>query len=149
MPACGSLFQEFLVVDDQVQIEFLGRLFVDPSQKAEELLVPVTGLAFGDHRTGGHIQGCKQGGGAVADVVMRHTLHVAQSHGQQRLRPVQSLNLRLLVYAEHDSVLGWIEIQADDVANLLDKERIGGELERFLPVRLNREGLQPVVNGGF
>ena len=114
-----------VVVDDQVQIELLGHLFVDPSQKAEELLVPVTGLAFGDHRTGGHIQRGKQGGGSVVDVVMRHIFHVVQSHGQQRLRPVQSMNPRLFVYAEHDSDLGWTEIQADDVANLLHNERIG------------------------
>ena len=54
-----------VVVDDQVQIELLGHLFVDPSQKAEELLVPLPGLAFGDHCTGGPIQGCKQGAGAL------------------------------------------------------------------------------------
>ena len=74
---------------------------------------------------------------AVAEVVMRHP---------SRLRPAQSLNLRLLVYAEHDSVLGWIEIQADVACDLLHKERIGGEL---VAVRLGREGFPPAVNGGF
>lgn len=39
--------------------------------------------------------------------------------GEQRLRTVQSVNLRLLVNAEHDDVLGWIEIQINDVTNLL------------------------------
>ena len=70
-----------VVVDDQVQIELFGHLFVDPSQKAEELLVPVTGLAFGDHRTGGHIQRGKQGNGDVSVAVVGDTLNVAQSHG--------------------------------------------------------------------
>ena len=36
-----------VVVDYQVQIELLENLFVDPSQEAQELLVPVTGLQFG------------------------------------------------------------------------------------------------------
>lgn len=36
-----------VVVDFQVQIELLGHLFVDPSQEAQELLVPVTGLQIG------------------------------------------------------------------------------------------------------
>ena len=96
---------------------------VDPSQKAGGLQVPVPGLPLSDHRTGGHIQRGKQGNGDVSVAVVGDTLNVAQSHGQQRLRPVKSLNLHLLVYAEHESVLGWIEIQADDVANLLHKER--------------------------
>ena len=70
-----------VVVDDQVQ-------------KAQELLLPVPGLAFGDHCTGSHIQCGKQGCGAMADVVMGHPLDVAQSHGQQRLGAVRRLNLR-------------------------------------------------------
>lgn len=64
-----------------------------------------------------------------------------------RLRLVQSLNLRLLVNAEQHSVLGWIEVQAYDACDLLHKERIGGELVaagfraavRFRPVRLDRD----------
>ena len=36
-----------VVVDYQVQIELLGLLFVDPSQEAQELLVPVTVLQIG------------------------------------------------------------------------------------------------------
>ena len=71
-----------VVVDDQVQIELLWHLLIDPSQDAQEHLVPVSGLAFGDYRTGGPIQCGEQGGGAVADGVMRHPLPVVQSHGQ-------------------------------------------------------------------
>jgi len=138
-----------VVIDDQVQRQILGHLLVDPPQEAQELLVPVPGLALGDHRTGSHIQRGKQGGGSVADVVVGDALHVAQPHGQQRLGSVQRLDLRLLVNAEHVSVLGWVQIEADDVSDLLNKERIGGDLEMLLPVRLHGEGLQPAVNGGL
>jgi hypothetical protein len=77
-----------VVVDDQVQIELLGLLILDPPQEAQELLLPMPMLAFGDHRIGDHIQVCKQGGGAGADVVVDDVLHIPQAHGQQRLRPV-------------------------------------------------------------
>lgn len=126
-----------VVIDDQVQLQILGHLLVDAPQKAEELLMAMPWLALGDHRTGGHIEGSKQGGSAVADVVMGHALHVAQAHRQQWLGAIQSLDLRFLVNAEHDSVLGRIQVQADDVAHLLHKEGIGGEL---VAVRLPRSG---------
>jgi hypothetical protein len=77
-----------VVVDDQVQIELLGLLILDPPQEAQELLLPMPRLAFGDHRIGEQIQVCKQGGGTGADVVVDDVLHIAQAHGQQRLRPV-------------------------------------------------------------
>ena len=70
-----------VVVDNQVQIELLGHLFVDPSQKAGGLQVPVPGLPLSDHRTGGHIQRGKQGNGDVSVAVVGDTLNVAQSHG--------------------------------------------------------------------
>ena len=138
-----------VVVHDQVQLQILGHLLVDPPQEAEELLMTVAGLALSDHGTGGHIQRGEQRGGAVADVVMGDALHVAQAHRQQRLGPVQCLDLRLLVNAEHDSVFGWVQVKADDVADLLDKERIGRKLEILLPVGLQREGLQPAVHRAF
>ncbi len=106
----------------------------------------VPGLALGDHLSCGHVQGGKQRGSAVPDVVMGDSLHVTQAHGQQRLGAVEGLDLRLFVNAKHYRLVRRIQVQANDVPNLLDKERIGGELERFLPVGLHRDGLQPAVN---
>jgi len=68
--------------------------------------VPVPGLALGDHRTGANVQGGKQCGGAVADVVVGDALDVAQTHGQQRLGAIEGLDLRFLVNAEHHSLSG-------------------------------------------
>ena len=42
--------------------------------------MPVPGFALGYHRTGRNIQDGKQGGGAVADVVVGDALDVAQTH---------------------------------------------------------------------
>ncbi len=48
------------VVVDQVHVEVVRDILVDSSEETQELLVPVPGLALGDHRTGGHVQGGKQ-----------------------------------------------------------------------------------------
>ncbi len=86
--------------------------------------MPVARLAVGDHLAGGHVQGGEQGGCAVADVVVGHTFHVSQVHGQYRQDPVEGLDLRLLVDAEHHRLIRWVLVEADDVADLLNKEGI-------------------------
>jgi len=111
--------------------------------------VPVPGFALGYYRTSGHVQGGKQCGGAVADVVVSDTLDVAQTHGQQRLGPIQGLDLRFLVNAEQDCLVGRVEVEADDVSYLLNKEGIVAELERILAVWLHGKGLQPSVRRTF
>jgi hypothetical protein len=117
-----------VVVDDQVNVQVLRHELLDLPEEAQELLVPVARPALGEHLAGGHVQGGEQGGGAVADVVMRHTLHVTQAHGQQRLSPLQGLDLRILVDAEHQGLVGRVQVETDDVTDLLDKEGVGGEL---------------------
>jgi hypothetical protein len=76
-------------------------------------------------------RGGEQSGRAVADVVMGDALCVAQAQGQQRLSPVQGLDLRLLFDAEHHRFVRWVLIQAEDVPDLLDNEGVGGELAAF------------------
>ena len=63
-------------------------------------------------------------------------------NGQALLRTIQGLNLALLIDAKHDRMLGWIQVQADDVDQLLGKVRIVGELERLHAMRLE-VGLLP------
>ncbi len=125
------------VVHHQKDVQGLGHGRLDLAQKAQELLMPVAGLALGDPLPSGHVQSGKQGGGSVADGVVGDAFHVAKTHGQQGLGAVQSLDLGLLIDAVHHRLVGRIQVQADDVANLFDKERVGGEL---VAVRLPRSG---------
>jgi hypothetical protein len=73
---------------------------------------------------------------AVAHVVVGPSLDRALSERQHRLGPVEGLDLGLLVDREDDRPLGRGEIEPDDVADLRLELRIGAELERLDPVRL-------------
>jgi hypothetical protein len=50
------------------------------------------------------------------------------------------LDLRLLIDAQHHGVFRRIHAQPDDVAHLLDEQRVGRGLESLRPVRLQTEG---------
>jgi hypothetical protein len=124
-----------VVIHNQMDVQVLWHRLLDLPEEAQVLLVPVARLAMGEHLAGGHVQGGKQSGGAVADVVVGGAFHIAQAQGQQRLGPVQGLDLRLLVNAKHHRPVGRTQVQADDVADLLHKEKIRRQL---VAVRLPR-----------
>ena len=50
---------------------------------------------------------------------------IAGHHLQSRLRAIQGLNMALFVHAQHQSPIGRVQIQPDDVAHLLNEQRIG------------------------
>jgi hypothetical protein len=50
------------------------------------------------------------------------------THGQQRLRAIQCLDLRFVVNAEHNCLIARVEVKPDDVSHLLDNEGIFGDL---------------------
>jgi hypothetical protein len=63
-------------------------------------------------------------------------LHLAGAHGQERLGPVESLDLALLIDTEHHRLLGGMQVEADDVGDLLLQLRIGAVLEAAGPMGL-------------
>ena len=97
-------------------------------------------MTLADDLAGLHVERRKQRRGAVAAVVVRAALDLPGPHRQQRLRAIQRLDLRLLVDTQHQRPVRRVQVQADDVAHLLDEQRILGELERLAAVRLQREG---------
>jgi hypothetical protein len=74
----------------------------------------------------------EQAGGAVALVVVGAALDLSWAHGQQRRGATESLNLTLLVHAQHQRTVRRIEIQAHNVAHLVEEQRVAAELERLL-----------------
>ena len=92
-------------------------------------------LARGGDLAGGDLQRREQRRGAVPLVVVGAPLGQAGLHRQHRRGPVQRLDLGLLVDAQHDRVLRRRQVQPDDVGDLGDQLRVGGELERLDPPR--------------
>ncbi len=68
-------------------------------------------------------------------------------HRQHRRCPFQRLDLRLLVGHEDRRVRRRGQVQAGHVADLVNQQRIGGDLELLHPVRLQAEGPPDTVHG--
>jgi hypothetical protein len=102
---------------------------IDLPKELEELLLPMTPVAFADHFPRGHIQRDEERGRANTDIIRSVAPRLAGRHRQQGLRAVQGLHLALLINRQDDGVLWRIHVQADDVADLLDGVGIGGEVE--------------------
>src|SRR5579863_755606 len=80
---------------------------------------------------------------------MRDAFHIAQSHGQDRLRPMEGLDLALFVDTQHQRVIRRVQIETYDIPYLLDEERIGGEFEAARTMRLQGKGLKEAMHGGL
>ena len=96
--------------------------------------------ALSDDPAGGDVQCSEEGRRSVANVRMGSEFGPAAHHRKRRLHSVERLDLRFLVHAKDDGALRWVEVQADDVSDLLDEERVVGQLERLRAVRLESEG---------
>ena len=124
------------IVHDQVYVELGRGLFVDRVEEFPKLDGPVPSVQLSNHLAADGVQRRKQRCRAVSSVVVCSSLDLAWAHRQQRLRPLQRLDLRLLVHAQNQRIVRWIHVQTDDVANFLDQQRIGRQLERLNPMRL-------------
>ena len=119
---------------------------VQTAQKAQELLVPMPFVALADHAPLQDFQGGKQGGGAVALVVVGHGSAAALFHRQARLRAIERLNLRLLIHTQHQRLLRRIQIQAHHIGQFLQKLGVARQLEGLVPMRLEMVRLPDVVD---
>jgi hypothetical protein len=127
----------------------LGRhIGFDVTQEGEELLMTMAWFALGNDRAVEDVEGGEQGGCAVALVVVGYPFDVAEPHGKHGLDALESLDLALFIDAKHHGLVRRVEVEADHVAQLLDKEGIGRELVissatassstvRGLPVRIS------------
>lgn len=109
----------------------------------------VPALELSEDFASGDVESRKEGRRSVTDVAVGHSLDVAQSQRQEWLGPVKRLDLALLIDAQDQSLIRWVEIQTDDVSDLLDEEGIRGELEVLLPVRLDAKRLPDALDGGL
>src|ERR1035441_9041496 len=86
---------------------------------------------------------------AVAFVVVRHGGAASALQRQAGLGTVQSLNLALLVGAQHQRVLRRVEVQTDDVFQFLRERRIVADLEGLHAMRFQSVGPPDAPHAGF
>jgi len=135
-----------VVVENDMD-DFSGRnLGLDCVQEADELLMTVPLHVAADDGSVEHVEGGKQGRGAVALVVVSHRSSPALLHRQARLGAVERLDLAFLVKRQDDGVGGRIDIKPHDFAQFLDEVGIVGELEVTEPVRLQPVRMPDALN---
>src|SRR5450756_1545990 len=136
-----------VVVDDSVDRLLDRDLRLDGIEEADELLVPVALHVAADDGTVEDVESSEQRGGTVAFVVVGHRSSTARLHRQTGLGAVERLDLALLINREDDGMGWWIDIEAYNIAQLVDKLRVGGELELFHPVRLKAVRTPDALDG--
>lgn len=128
-----------VVVEHQMHV---ARLEDGAAQEGQELFRPVARHAFTDDHARLHNERREQRRRAFPLVIVRHGGAAALLERQPRLGPVERLDLRLLVDAEHHRPVRRIEVEADDLGDLLLEHRVVRHLETFCQVRLET-GFRP------
>lgn len=115
----ARMFMRAIFVHNQMEIELRGSFAIDFFKESDELLMPMARHAVSDHPAVENAQSGKQGGCAMADVIMSHCSGTTFLQGKTELRSVKSLDLAFLVQAENQRHVWGIEIKPDDIAQLL------------------------------
>jgi len=143
----GRVFVCSIVVENCMDVEVFGNLLFNLLQECQKLLVPVAVLALRNDRTVCNIQPSKQCGHPVSNVIMGDSFNISQSHRQHGRRTIQCLKLCLFVNSQNHGILGRAQVQADNVPDFLNKERVSGEFKALLPVRLKAKGSPNPMHG--
>jgi hypothetical protein len=124
-------------------------LGVDFREEPEKFLMPMARHAVADNRAVEHAEGRKQGSRAVPLVIVRLRAAAAPPQRQARLRAIESLDLALLVDAQHQGFVRGIQIEPQDVGQLLEEVLVAAELEGLDPMRLQVVALPDALHRGL
>ena len=105
IPGMRGKTEGSIVVGDEVQIEVLRRLAVDPLEKAQPLDVGMVRLSSRDQFAFENAESGKQSYCAVARIIVRHGARMPGRERQPELRTLERLALALLIAAQHLSGL--------------------------------------------
>ena len=94
----------------------------------------------GDDMSRSHVEGGIEIGRAPSHVVVGSSFRKPWAERKHGRRAIERLDLGLLVHAEHQCALGWVDVEPDDIAHLVDEKRVGREFERLGQMRLEPEG---------
>ena len=134
------MFVRAVIIHDQMEIESRRSFAVDFLEETDELLVSMARHTVADHLAIEHTESSKQSRRSMANVIVRHRPAPALLHGKTGLGPIESLDLAFFVQAQNKGLVRWIQVQAHDVAQLLDKVLVPTEFEG-----IDQMGLQVVL----
>jgi hypothetical protein len=117
------------IVDDNMDLQVGGHGLVDLDQELFELDSSMLRRELVEDLTGDQVHGRVQVDRAVALVVVALPLGHPRQQRQDRLGPVERLDLGFLVDTKDRGMIGRVHVQPDQVSNLVDEQRIGGQLE--------------------
>ncbi len=124
----GLVFVDIEVV--QHNMEFTERIgFHNVIHETQEVYRRPAIPDVRDYFAGRDFQSGQQCLRAMADILVDPGTDFFCSQGQQRLSPIERLNTRFLIHAQHQSIFRRIEIQPDNVQQLGFKIRVGAEGE--------------------
>ena len=109
----------------------------------------MTFVAFADDETRGDVERGEQRSGAVANVIVGAPLGHTRHHREHRLLAVERLDLAFLIHAQDERTVWRRQVEPNDVADLVDELRVGGQLEGLGPVRLEGERAPDATDGGM
>ncbi len=113
-----------IVIHDDMDIEPFRDLSIDFLEEVQELGRSVTFVAFADDEPRGDVECGEQRGRTMPHVAVCATFGYARHHRQDRLLAIECLDLALLIDAEDESSVGRGKVKADDIAYLIDEQRI-------------------------
>src|SRR5690242_13912375 len=87
-----------IVVKNQMNFASAWNATVDLLEELHKFLVPMTGLVLANDRSVQNIQGSEQGSSSISLIVVCLAFGNAWSHWQQRLCPVECLDLAFFIY---------------------------------------------------
>ena len=130
------------VVQNQVQVQAGRDTGLDAVEELAERDGSMPGMPVAENPPAWQVKSGEQGRGAVAQVIVDAPFGLSGTHGQKRLRTVQSLDLRLFIHAQHQGLIRRIQIKPYHITHLLDEQRIAGKLKAFGPLRCKAKARQ-------
>src|SRR4029077_3735627 len=135
-----------IVVANNVKPQLGGDFLVDLAQEGEPLLMAMARGGVGKHLAGKGSPGRYR---SVPVVVMGPGANVSLAQRQSGLGGFESLSRALFIAAEHQGLLGRVEIEAHDVPEFFLKPKVFGELEIAHPVGLQLMGRPESLHARF
>src|SRR4030042_477709 len=120
-----------IVIKNEMEIQLPRSFTIDLAQKLQKLLIAMKRITGTDNGTFENIQRCKEAGGPVTFIIMRHRPTSSFFHRQPGLGSVQRLYLRLFIDTQHQRFIRRIKKDTNTILYFSTNPFVFDQLERF------------------